>query len=112
MASAADNSGHFFGFGACADEIEHGQHFDALLALPDFARRYVPLQAYLVQAMDLMAAYLRTGTPLPPSQVLRSRPRRSADGKTEALAPENLGALLTRPDTDSIVFTGHTLHIP
>jgi hypothetical protein len=32
--------------------------------------------------------------------------------KTEALAPENLGALLTRPDTDSIVFTGHTLRIP
>lgn len=93
-------------------EIEHGQHFDALLALPDFARRYVPLQAYLVQAMDLMAAHLRTGTPLPPSQVLRSRPRRSANGMTEALAPENLGALLTRPDTDSIVFTGHTLHIP
>jgi hydroxybutyrate-dimer hydrolase len=93
-------------------EVEHGQHFDAFLALPDLAQRYVPLQPNLLHAMDLMAAHLRSGSDLPPSQVVRSRPRGIADGKIAPLSPENIGAVLDRPGMDAITFEGHTLHVP
>jgi hydroxybutyrate-dimer hydrolase len=93
-------------------EVEHGQHFDAFLALPDLAQRYVPLQPNLLHAMDLMAAHLRSGSDLPPSQVVRSRPRGITDGKIAPLSPQNIGAVLDRPGTDAITFAGHTLHVP
>lgn len=93
-------------------EVEHGQHFDAFLGLPDLAQRYVPLQPHLLHAMDLMAARLRSGTELPPSQVVRSRPRGTSAGKIAPLSPQNIGAVLDRPDTDAITFEGHTLHVP
>jgi hydroxybutyrate-dimer hydrolase len=93
-------------------EVEHGQHFDAFLALPDLAQRYVPLQPYLLHAMDLMAARLRSGADLPPSQVVRSRPRGIENGKIAPLSRQNVGAVRDRPGTDAITFGGHTLHVP
>jgi hydroxybutyrate-dimer hydrolase len=80
--------------------------------LPELAQRYIPLQPHLLHAMDLMAARLRSGTELPPSQVVRSRPRGTTDGKITPLSPQNIGAVLDRPDTDAITFAGHTLHVP
>ncbi len=93
-------------------EIEHAQHFDALLALPDLAARYVPMQPHLLEAMDLMSAHLRTGSSLPPSQVVRSRPRGDAAEKVAPLSRDNLGALRDRPAADAITFDGSTLHVP
>ncbi|HNR21973.1 MAG TPA: 3-hydroxybutyrate oligomer hydrolase family protein [Steroidobacteraceae bacterium] len=52
-------------------EIERGQHFDAFLPAPGFKDHYVAMQPYFDTAMDLMAAHLRTGSALPPSQVVR-----------------------------------------
>ncbi|MGH8139008.1 MAG: 3-hydroxybutyrate oligomer hydrolase family protein [Steroidobacteraceae bacterium] len=93
-------------------EVEHGQHFDAFLALPDLAQRYVPLQPHLLGAMDLVAARLGSSAPLPPSQVVRSRPRGSQAGTVPPLSRENLGDVRDRPGADAIVFDGHTLHVP
>ena len=98
--------------GAPIRDVEHGQHFDAFLSLPDLAQRYVPLQPNLRLAMDLMAAHLRSRSNLPPSQVVRSRPRGTTGGKIAPLLPQNIGAVLDRPGTDAITFAGHTLHVP
>jgi hydroxybutyrate-dimer hydrolase len=93
-------------------EIEHAQHFDAFLAIPELAARYVPMQPHLLEAMDLLSAHLRTGTALPPSQVVRSHPRASAGAKVAPLSRNNLGALRDRPAADAITFDGSTLHVP
>lgn len=77
-------------------EIQHGQHFDAFLALPGFAAGYVPMQPHLLAAMDLMAARLRARTALPPSQVVRSRPRAPSSGPPAPLEREHAG--LMEPD--------------
>ena len=93
-------------------EIEHAQHFDAFLALPELAARYVPMQPQLLEAMDLMSAHLRSDTPLPPSQVVRSRPRAMAGEKVAPLSRDNLGAVRDKPAADAITFDGTTLHVP
>lgn len=53
-------------------EIERGQHFDAFLPAPGFKDHYTAMQPFFDTAMDLMAAHLRTGSVLPPSQVVRA----------------------------------------
>ncbi len=79
-------------------EVAHGQHFDAFLGLPGFATGYVPMQPYLLAAMDLMDARLRRGRALPPSQVLRSVPRApGASGEAAPLDAANLGEWQARP---------------
>ncbi len=79
-------------------EVEHGQHFDAFLGLPGFATGYVPMQPYLLAAMDLMDARLRGGAVLPPSQVLRSAPRNVVvAGEVAPLGVGNLGDWQARP---------------
>jgi hydroxybutyrate-dimer hydrolase len=93
-------------------EVEHGQHFDAFLSMSDFAARFVPLQPHLVHATELMVARLRKAAPLPPSQVIRSKPRIILDGKLTALAADNLGELREKPGADAIHFDGSTLHVP
>ena len=79
-------------------EVAHGQHFDAFLGLPGFATGYVPMQPYLLAAMDRVDARLRGGAPLPPSQVLRSVPRELDVGREVApLGAANLGDFQSRP---------------
>jgi hydroxybutyrate-dimer hydrolase len=94
-------------------EVVDAQHFDAFLGLPGFATRYVPMQPYLLAAMDEMYGHLAHGAPLAPSQVLRSVPRSArADGGVEALALRHLGALRARPSaTDRIRVTRGVLHV-
>jgi len=58
--------------GARYYEIERGQHFDAFLPAPGFKDHYTGMQPFFDAAMDLMAAHLRTGSALPPSQVVRT----------------------------------------
>jgi hydroxybutyrate-dimer hydrolase len=89
-------------------EVEHGQHFDGMLAVPGFAERYVPMQPWLVRALELVYTRLKDGAPLPPSQVIRSRPRRAG----EALSEAHLGRLDARPDGDAIRFADRTLNVP
>lgn len=94
-------------------EVVDAQHFDAFLGLPGFATRYVPMQPYLLAAMDEMHRHLAQGEPLAPSQVLRSVPRRErAEGGVEALALRHLGELRARPPAnDRIRVTRGVLHV-
>lgn len=85
-------------------EVQHGQHFDAFLSLPGFASGFVPMQPHLLAAMDLMAARLRAGAGLPPSQVIRSRPRAPSSGVPAPLELQHAGRIEQAPgDGDRIV---------
>ena len=78
-------------------EVQHGHHFDAFNALPGWGERFVPLQAQLQVAMDLMYGHLVKGKRLPPSQVVRSRTRALANGQPEPLTAEHLGRIVAQP---------------
>ena len=71
-------------------EVTNAQHLDVLNGIPGFDARYVPLGVYLTQALNLMWDHLTRGAALPPSQVVRTRPREQKDGKTVPLAGANV----------------------
>lgn len=56
-------------------EVLNAQHLDVLNGQAGFKERYIPLHYYYNQALDLMMDHLRNGSPLPPSQVVRTTPR-------------------------------------
>jgi hydroxybutyrate-dimer hydrolase len=92
---------------------QHARHFDAFLDLPGFAENYVPLHVYFVQALDMVYAALRHGTPLPESQVVRARPRGKDGLLVRPLMPRNLPPIVLTPlPADQIRFTGQRLTIP
>ena len=94
-------------------EVEHGQHFDAFIPLlPGYSTAFVPLQPHLLAAMDLMDRHLRSGAPLPPSQVLRSTPRRATERGVEPLGAQHLGALSVSPGERAISFGRGLLAVP
>ena len=93
-------------------EVEHGNHFDAVLALPGFANGYVPLQVWMVRGLALLIERLRSGSLLPPSQVLRSRPRAMVAGVALPLGEEHVGTLRADPGRDAITFRDGVLSIP
>ncbi len=97
-------------------EVTNAQHFDAFIgnaALPGYDTRYVPLHRYFNQAMDLVYDNLRNGTPLPPSQVVRTTPRGGAPGAAPPITPSNVPPIVPNPaGADLITFSGNTLTIP
>jgi len=62
--------------------------------------------------MDLMHRHLTQGTELPPSQVLRSRPRALVEGGVEDLTPAHLGELVATPGANAITMRERTLRLP
>ena len=91
-------------------EVTNAQHFDAFLGFAGYSDRYVPLHQYLIQSLNAMYAHLSSGTPLPPSQVVRTVPRGAG---APAITPLNVPAMAQTPaDADRIVFTKGTLYIP
>ncbi len=92
-------------------EVQHAQHFDGFLSFfPDYASNLVPLHRYFVQSMDLMYAHLKSGAPLPASQVVRTTVRGSA---STPLAPANVPPISATPAAaDQITFSGATVIIP
>jgi hydroxybutyrate-dimer hydrolase len=94
-------------------EVEHGQHFDAFIPLlPGWNTAFVPLQPQLAAMMGLMHRHLTEGTELPPSQVLRSRPRALGEGGVEELMPAHLGELVATPGANAITMQDRTLRVP
>ncbi|MGH9246762.1 MAG: 3-hydroxybutyrate oligomer hydrolase family protein [Acidimicrobiales bacterium] len=92
-------------------EVLNAQHLDALNSLPGFDTRFVPLHVYLIRALDLVYDRLTTGTPLPPSQVVRAVPR--AGGALTPFTPANLPPVTSAPPAgDVITFDGDLLVIP
>jgi hydroxybutyrate-dimer hydrolase len=93
-------------------ELEHGHHFDGYLGLPGMAEAYVPMQVWLCRGLDALLERLRHGTELPPSQVIRSRPRGGADGNVPPLAEAHVGQLRADPGGDAIRFGDGVLTVP
>ena len=93
-------------------ELEHGHHFDGYLGLPGMAEAYVPMQAWLCRGLDALLERLRHGTALPPSQVIRSRPRGGAGDGVPPLAEEHLGRLRADPGDDAIRYADGVLTVP
>lgn len=93
-------------------ELQHGQHFDGFLGLPGFADRYVPMQPWMLRGLDALHARLRNGTPLPPSQVIRSKPRGASGGRVPPLTADHLGQVKTDPGGDAIRFERGVLRVP
>lgn len=88
-------------------EIEGGQHFDSLLMLPDLAPLLTPMEVYLSASVDLMMAHLRTGAPLPPSQLVRNTPRGDAP-----LGENHLGGISLEPGANGIGIGDGAINLP
>jgi hydroxybutyrate-dimer hydrolase len=101
-------------------EITNAHHLDTLNGGEGFNARFVPLHRYFLQALDLMWEHLKKGAPLPPSQVVRTTPRRELTPPGAQLIGINASnaSLITPPISakppveDRIAFDGKVLHIP
>lgn len=98
-------------------EVTNAQHFDGFIGLPavlpGYDTRYVPLHVYLNRALDAMYAHLKSGTALPPSQVVRTLPRGGTPGAAPALTAANVPPIAATPAAaDAIGFAGTTLSVP
>lgn len=94
-------------------EVENAQHFDTFIPASGFDTRFVPLHVYFVGAMDAMYANLKSGTPLPPSQVVRTTPRGGVPGAAPAITAANVPAISAAPSAgNQIGFVGTSLSVP
>ncbi|MBC7573769.1 MAG: D-(-)-3-hydroxybutyrate oligomer hydrolase [Herminiimonas sp.] len=94
-------------------EITNGQHFDAFLGLPGFGSHYVPVHRYFIQALDMMYARLKSGTELPPSQVVRTTPRGVTGTTTNPITLANVPPILAAPAAgDRITYDRNVVTIP
>lgn len=94
-------------------EVTNAQHFDGFLGLAGYDTRLVPLHRYFIQAMDIVYANLKSGTAIPPSQVVRTTPRGGTPGAAPAITPTNVPPISATPfGTDAITFSNNTLTIP
>ena len=89
-------------------EVTNANHFDSFSsALPTLI---VPLHLYLFRALDAMYANLKSAQALPPSQVVRTVTRASAD---TLLTVANLPPIAAAPAPgNAIVVNGNTVDVP
>jgi hydroxybutyrate-dimer hydrolase len=91
-------------------EVTNAQHFEAFLPLPGYGDRLIPLHVYFNRAMDAMYSHLKSGAPLPPSQVVRTTPRGSL---ATPITPANVPPISANPPAaDRITYGNNTLTIP
>jgi hydroxybutyrate-dimer hydrolase len=94
-------------------EVANAQHFDTFVPFSGFDNRFIPLHVYFVRAMDAMYANLKSGTALPPSQVVRATPRGGLPGAAPAITAANVPAISAAPlVADQIGFVGTSLSVP
>lgn len=94
-------------------EVENAQHFDTFVSLPGWDTRFVPLHVYFVRSMDAMYAFLKSGTALPPSQVVRTTVRGGAPGAAPAITAAAVPAISAAPAAgNQITFAGSSLAVP
>jgi hydroxybutyrate-dimer hydrolase len=94
-------------------EVANAQHFDAFLPLPGYDSRFVPLHLYFVRAMDAMWAHLKSGAPLPQSQLVRTTPRGGSPGAVPALSSANVPPIAAAPAAaDRIEVSGSAMRLP
>lgn len=79
-------------------EVTNAQHFDGFIDLvPGYDTLFVPLVLYEQRALDAVYANLKSGTPLPPSQVVRTTPRGGTAGLAPAIAATNVPNFTNTP---------------
>ncbi|SAK70335.1 exported hydrolase [Caballeronia hypogeia] len=93
-------------------EITNGQHADGLLGTPGFDSRFIPVQYYNLQALNLMWAHLKSNATLPPSQVVRTVARGGRPGDAPALTSANLPSIAADPGSNAISVAGGTVNVP
>jgi hydroxybutyrate-dimer hydrolase len=96
-------------------EVTNAQHFDAFItAFQGYQQRFIPLHRYVIQALDLMYAHLKTNAPIPPSQVVRTAPRCNGNcNPVPPIASTNVPPIAAAPAAaDQIVFSNGTLVVP
>jgi hydroxybutyrate-dimer hydrolase len=94
-------------------EIANAQHFDAFLGLPGYSANFVPMHYYGIQALNLMWAHLTSGTPLPPSQVVRTIPRGTTGAAVNPLTAANVPPVLASPAAgDQIIASPGRIEVP
>jgi hydroxybutyrate-dimer hydrolase len=94
-------------------EVTNAQHFEAFLPWKGYDTRFVPLHVYGVQALNMMYAHLKNGTPLAPSQVVRTTPRGGNPGSAPPITPANVPPISQTPAAaDTITFSAETLVVP
>ncbi|MEM5453509.1 D-(-)-3-hydroxybutyrate oligomer hydrolase [Paraburkholderia phytofirmans] len=93
-------------------EVTNAQHFDAFLGVAGFDSRFLPLHYYNLQALNLMWSHLKSGTPLPPSQVIHTIPRGGAPGAAPALTTANLPAIAANPGVNAITVSNGAVNVP
>ncbi|KGC90783.1 D-(-)-3-hydroxybutyrate oligomer hydrolase [Burkholderia pseudomallei] len=93
-------------------EVTNGQHFDAFLSVPGFDTRFVPVHYYDEQALNLMWNHLKSGAPLPPSQVIRTVPRGGVPGAAPALSTANLPPIVQSPGANAIAVNAGVIDVP
>lgn len=98
-------------------EVANAQHFDTFIGmpavLPGYDTRFIPLHVYLNRALDAVYSHLKSGAPLPASQVVRTLPRGGTPGAAPAITGANVPALAVSPaPADAITFSGSTIRIP
>lgn len=94
-------------------EVTNGQHFDAFLPFPGYDTSYIPMHVYFNRALDLMYAHLKSGAPLPGSQVVRTTPRGGSPGSAPALTSANVPPIAIVPaSANAITYADGVLTIP
>ncbi|MBI5277163.1 MAG: hydrogenase [Burkholderiales bacterium] len=94
-------------------EVMNAQHFDTFLNLSGWDTRFVPLHTYFVQSMNMMYAFLKDGTNIPPSQVVRTTVRGGAPGAAPAISAANVPPIVAAPAAgNQIGFTGTSVNVP
>jgi len=93
-------------------EVTNAQHFDAFLGVAGFDTRFVPLHYYDIQALNLMWSHLKSGTPLPPSQVIHTVPRGGTPGAAPPLTTANLPAIAATPAANAITVANGAVNVP
>lgn len=93
-------------------EVTNAHHLDTLNASAGFDTRFIPLHHYFTESLELMLEHLRSGTPLPPSQVVRTEPRGGTPGLAPPLEASNIPPIADPAGDREIVFTGDALTIP
>jgi hydroxybutyrate-dimer hydrolase len=72
-------------------EVMNAQHFDGFIDLvPGYDTLFVPLVVYEQRALDAVYANLKNGTPLPPSQVVRTTARGGTAGSAPPITSANV----------------------
>lgn len=87
-------------------EVTNAQHLDVLNGIAGFDARYVPLNVYFIQALNLMWDHLKSGRGLPPSQVVRTKLREQKEGKTEPITRANVPAIEATLGPNTLIGVG------